>query len=150
MIGPDDNDEALFAEEQRVLAGLEVDVQVLINVARHMRERAYAPYSGYPVGAALLTADGSVYGGCNVENAAYGVTICAERAAVVKAVGMGEREFAAIAVVTKDGGTPCGECRQVLSEFGTDIAVIISDVRGHYDVLGLDELLPHLFKLKRG
>jgi cytidine deaminase len=136
-------------EEQAQIDALEVDIQVLITVARNMRERAYAPYSGYPVGAALLTAYGEVYGGCNVENAAYGATICAERAAVAKAVGMGEREFIAIAVVTADGGTPCGECRQVLSEFGTDIAVVIADAQGQYSILGMDELLPHSFQLKR-
>ena len=143
------DDDAFAAEEQASLDAMEVDIQVLIDVARNMRERAYAPYSGYPVGAALLTVYGSVYGGCNVENAAYGATICAERSAVVKAVGMGEREFAAIAVVTEDGGTPCGECRQVLSEFGTDIAVVVADVHGHYTILGVDELLPYSFKLKR-
>ncbi|HEY3341744.1 MAG TPA: cytidine deaminase [Anaerolineae bacterium] len=140
--------ESLSAEEQVLLAAMEVDIQVLIDVARNMRERAYAPYSGYPVGAALLTAYGSVYGGCNVENAAYGATICAERSAVVKAVGMGEREFAAIAVVTEDGGTPCGECRQVLTEFGNDTAVIIADVHGHYSIIDVDELLPFSFNLR--
>ena len=116
-----------------------------------MRARAYAPYSGYQVGAALLSVDGTVYGGCNVENSAYSMTICAERSAVVKAVGAGEREFAAIAVVTEDGGTPCGACRQVLSEFdsGGDIAVIIADARGRYHIAGVDELLPYSFRLIR-
>jgi cytidine deaminase len=142
------NEESLSAEEQASLAALEVDIQVLIGVARNMRERAYAPYSGYPVGAALLTAYGSVYGGCNVENAAYGATICAERSAVVKAVGMGEREFAAIAVVTEDGGTPCGECRQVLSEFGNDTVVIIADVHGQYSIVDINDLLPFSFNMR--
>lgn len=99
----------------------------LVTCANQIRQRAYAPYSGYTVGAALLTAAGKIYTGVNVENASYPVGICAERVAVVKAVSEGERDFSAIAVVTPDGGTPCGMCRQMLAEFGLEITVLIAD-----------------------
>jgi cytidine deaminase len=116
-------------------------------VARAMaaRERAYAPYSGYRVGAALLGRSGRVYTGCNVENAVYPLCICAERTAVVKAVSEGEREFVALAVVTENGGSPCGSCRQTLREFGDDIAVLIADARGDYRETTIAELLPDSF-----
>ena len=92
----------------------------LIQTALEARKWVYAPYSNYPVGAALLTASGRVYDGVNVENAAYPTSMCAERVAVFKAVSEGELQFEAIAVVTRDGGSPCGSCRQVLSEFGLE------------------------------
>jgi cytidine deaminase len=118
----------------------------LIARAREARRRAYAPYSGYPVGAALLTASGTIYEGVNVENAAYPTGICAERSAVFSAVSQGEREFIAIAVVTKDGGTPCGSCRQVLTEFGPDILVLIADAEGKLIAeTTARELLPNAF-----
>jgi cytidine deaminase len=118
----------------------------LIARAREARRRAYAPYSGYPVGAALLAASGKVYEGVNVENAAYPTGICAERSAVFAAVSQGEREFSAIAVVTKDGGTPCGSCRQVLTEFAPDIAVLIADGEGKLVAeTTARELLPNAF-----
>lgn len=98
--------------------------------AAHARQWAYAPYSHYTVGAALLTVSGRVYDGVNVENAAYGHTICAERAAVVKAVSEGEREFVAVAVASSNGGTPCGSCRQVLAEFGLGALVLIVGDQG--------------------
>ncbi len=98
--------------------------------AAHARQWAYAPYSHYTVGAALLTASGRVYDGVNVENAAYGDTICAERTAVVKAVSEGEREVVAVAVASSNGGTPCGSCRQVLAEFGLGALVLIVDDQG--------------------
>jgi cytidine deaminase len=104
--------------------------QQLVEVATHARRWAYAPYSHYPVGAALLTASGKIYDGVNVENAAYPTTLCAERVAVVKAVSEGERDFQAIAVVTDNGGTPCGSCRQVLAEFGLDTLVIVATAAG--------------------
>jgi cytidine deaminase len=94
------------------------------------RQWAYAPYSHYLVGAAILTASGKVYDGVNVENAAYGDSICAERTAAVKAVSEGEREFVAIAVATANAGAPCGACRQVLSEFGLHAPVVIVDAEG--------------------
>ncbi|MBL8095922.1 MAG: cytidine deaminase [Anaerolineales bacterium] len=107
-----------------------VDVQALIAQALEARHRSYSPYSGYAVGAALLGASGRVYLGCNIENAAYGESICAERTAVVKAVSEGEREFVAIAVATANGGMPCGACRQVLNEFAPEIDLIVVDGEG--------------------
>lgn len=102
----------------------------LINAAKEARQWAYAPYSKYAVGAALLSKSGRVYEGVNVENAVFPMTICAERVAVFKAVSEGERDFVAIAVVTKNGGSPCGACRQVLAEFGMDTLVLIADETG--------------------
>jgi len=106
------------------------DREELIRQAIAARERAYAPYSDYKVGAALLGRSGRVYTGCNVENAVYPLVTCAERTAVVKAVSEGEREFVALAVATENGGSPCGSCRQTLREFGDDIVVLIADVTG--------------------
>jgi cytidine deaminase len=117
----------------------------LIAQAQSARENAYAPYSGYSVGAALLTRSGRVYTGGNVENAVYPLTICAERTAVVKAVSEGERDFIAIAVVTENGGSPCGACRQTLREFGGDIVVVIADTSGEYRETTIAELLPDSF-----
>ncbi|MBL8058148.1 MAG: cytidine deaminase [Anaerolineales bacterium] len=106
------------------------DARLLAERAQEARRWAYAPYSHYAVGAALLAASGRVYDGCNVENAAYPSTICAERVAAVKAVSEGERDFVAIAVATANGGMPCGSCRQFLAEFGVDLAVLIVDGQG--------------------
>ncbi len=117
----------------------------LIAQAMQARERAYAPYSNYKVGAALLGKSGQTYTGCNVENAVYPLTICAERTAVVKAVSEGEREFVALAVVTENGGSPCGSCRQVVREFGADILVLIADTTGAYREMTIAELLPDSF-----
>src|SRR5512137_362775 len=117
----------------------------LIDLARKARKRAYAPYSRYKVGAALLGKSGKVYLGCNVENASYSHTVCAERTAVLKAVSEGEAEFEAIAVVTKNGGSPCGACRQVLSEFAPDLVVYIADQQGKFRKATLSKLLPDSF-----
>ena len=120
--------------------------QRMIQTALAARKWAYAPYSGYLVGAALLTASGRIYDGVNVENAAYPTGMCAERVAVFKAVSEGEQKFIAIAVATSNGGTPCGACRQVLSEFGLETAVLI--VNGDGQILQettLAELLPGAF-----
>jgi len=122
-----------------------LDYEGLIAKAMEAREKAHAPYSHFAVGAALLARSGRVYTGCNVENASYGLSICAERTAVFKAVSEGERDFEAIAVVTENGVTPCGACRQVLMEFGEDIQVIVADETGGYRVFGLQELLPEAF-----
>jgi cytidine deaminase len=118
----------------------------LIQTALQARKWAYAPYSNYPVGAALLTDSGKIYDGVNVENAAYPDGTCAERVAVYKAVSEGERHFPAIAVATANGGMPCGSCRQVLSEFGLDTLVIIVGENGQ--VLAetrVSDLLPGAF-----
>jgi len=117
----------------------------LVTQAMQARERAYAPYSNYKVGAALLGKSETVYTGCNVENAVYPLTICAERTAVVKAVSEGEREFTALAVVTENGGSPCGSCRQTLREFGADILVLIADTTGACREMTIGELLPDGF-----
>ena len=117
----------------------------LVAHATQARKRAYAPYSGYTVGAALLTKSGQIYTGCNVENAVYPLCTCAERVAVVKAVSEGEREFEAMAVSTKNGGAPCGSCRQTLHEFGEDIVVLIADATGAYRETTVAEMLPDSF-----
>jgi cytidine deaminase len=103
----------------------------LIARAIEARSHAYAPYSKFKVGAALLTASGHIYTGCNVENVAFGASVCAERTAILKAVSEGEREFQAIAVVTQNAVFPCGTCRQVMLEFAPHMAVIIADVQGN-------------------
>ena len=120
--------------------------QELISLANQVRSNAYTPYSNYKVGAALLTKSGKIFTGVNVENAAYPATICAERSAVFSAVSAGEREFEAIAVVTRNGGTPCGSCRQVLSEFGLDIEVLLADENENLlQKSTIEELLPGAF-----
>lgn len=118
----------------------------LIHTAGEARQWAYAPYSHYPVGAALLASSGKIYSGVNVENAAYPSSICAERVAVYKAISEGEREFVAMAVVTNNGGSPCGACRQVLAEFGLDTSVILVDQDGGIlKEMSVAELLPDAF-----
>jgi cytidine deaminase len=104
--------------------------RTLLQSAGAARQHAYAPYSRYPVGAAVLSESGRIYTGVNVENAAYPTGMCAERTAVFKAVSEGERRFRAVAVVTHNGGSPCGACRQVLAEFGLDIVVLIGNEAG--------------------
>jgi cytidine deaminase len=118
----------------------------LIDLANEARRRAYAPYSNYPVGAALRTKSGRVFTGVNVENAAYPDVMCAERTAVFKAVSEGEREFEVIAVVTDNGGSPCGSCRQVLAEFGLDTLVLIANGEGELlQETTVKDLLPGAF-----
>ena len=120
-------------------------VQRLITRASEARTHAYAPYSHYTVGAALLTTHKKIVVGCNVENASYGLTICAERGAIMAAVAQGQRDFQAIAVVTGNGGSPCGACRQFIAEFGGEIVVIISDAAGQFRMMTAAELLPDSF-----
>lgn len=118
----------------------------LLKAARDAAEHAYVPYSHYPVGAALLGSNGVIYTGCNVENAAFPATICGERTALVKAVSDGQQEFTAIAVVTQNGGSPCGVCRQMLFEFAPELRVITANM--DLDVVidsRLDELLLYGF-----
>lgn len=121
----------------------------LIRRALEAGRYAHAPYSDYQVGAAVLGSDGRVWTGCNIENASFGLTICAERVAIFKMVSDGILSFDAIAVVTRDGGTPCGACRQVLSEFSRDPStnqVIVADHTLKHRVFTLEQLLPFGFK----
>ena len=120
--------------------------QQLIDAAIAASQHAYMPYSNYRVGAALLTAGGEVYGGCNIESASFTPTVCAERTALFKAVSEGHRDFTAIAVVTRDAGSPCGVCRQMMYEFSPDMRVILADLEGNsHLVTTLRDLLPHGF-----
>ena len=120
--------------------------QSLIDLANEARRRAYVPYSHYPVGAALRTKNGRMYTGVNVENAAFPQTMCAERMAIFKAVSEGETEFEVIAVVTNNGGSPCGGCRQVMAEFGLDAIVLFADGKGNLTKeTTVRELLPDAF-----
>ena len=132
----------------------EKQIQELIDIALAQRNYAYAPYSGFLVGAALLAKNGTIYTGCNIENAAYGPTNCAERTAVFKAVSEGVREFAAICITgggedgVKELCPPCGVCRQVMLEFcEADFPVILAVDREHYEVHELGELVPMGFSI---
>ena len=129
-----------------------MNAEELLAMAREAMMGAYAPYSGFFVGAALLTKSGKVYTGCNIENAAFSPTNCAERSAFVKAVSEGERDFAAIAVVGGKGGeitnlcSPCGVCRQVMQEFcGPDFLIYMGKENGGYESVTLRDLLPYGF-----
>lgn len=121
----------------------------LLKEARAAQKYAYAPYSRFQVGAALLSAGGKVYTGSNVENSSYGLSICAERAAIFKAVNAGERDFAMLAVTSSGQGFvfPCGACLQVLAEFSPRIRIIISDEKNNYREFLLQEMLPQIFSL---
>ena len=120
--------------------------KALIDAALKARKSSYSPYSSYSVGAALLTESGEIYTGTNIENAAYPMSICAERVAAFKAISTEDRDFKAIAVVTRDGGFPCGACRQVLSEFGLGVEVIIADNQGIIlEESTVSDLLPGAF-----
>ncbi len=119
----------------------------LIELARIARENAYAPYSHFKVGTALLTKNGKVFTGCNIENSSFGASMCAERVAVFKAVSEGEREFETIALVTntEEPAMPCGICRQVLSEFAPNIKIYAANLTGTVKETSLKELLPYAF-----
>ena len=123
-----------------------VSPQQLVAAAQSARRQAHAPYSSYFVGAAVLTAGGEIIPGCNVENASYGGTICAERVALTSAVAQGKRQFSAIAVVTVDGASPCGLCRQVMIELGAEMDVYISDEAGNFRSTTARALLPDAFR----
>lgn len=124
----------------------EATTKPLIDAAIQAASKAYAPYSNYHVGAALLDSTGTIFTGCNIENASYPATICAERTALVKAVSEGRREFDTIVVATRNGGFPCGICRQMLYEFAPRLHVIVVDLDGHViDDTTLTDLLPHGF-----
>ena len=120
--------------------------QILIEAAMEARSRCYCPYSSFPVSAALLAESGKIYTGVNVENASYGLTICAERVAIGSAVAAGERKFEKLVVVVKGGGSPCGACRQVLNEFSPELPIIMVDELGSIaSRITLSELLPRAF-----
>ncbi len=123
------------------------DLEKLLELARAARQNAYAPYSHYTVGAAVEAKSGKIYAGCNVENSAYPTSICAERVAIFKAIAEGERELVALAVVTSNAGSPCGSCRQVLSEFAADDTVIVlADAAGtRRKTFSMAEILPERF-----
>lgn len=125
---------------------MDTALQALVRQAIDATQYAYIPYSHYPVGAALRAVDGTIYTGCNVENAAYPATICAERTALVKAVSEGQRQFDLLAVATRNGGSPCGTCRQMLFEFAPELRVVTVDLEGVlYSDCTLSELLPNGF-----
>jgi len=118
----------------------------LIRAAIEVANRAYCPYSNYQVGCAVLTSDGKTVVGCNVENASYGLAICAERSALVSAVSLGHQNFKQIAVVTRNGGAPCGACRQFMHEFAPEMLVLLCDTTGKvHERLLCKELLPLAF-----
>ncbi len=123
----------------------DVSPQQLVAAAQSARSQAHAPYSNYFVGAAVLTNDGEIIPGCNVENASYGGTICAERVALTSAIAQGKRQLRAIAVVTVDGASPCGLCRQVMMELGPEMDVYIGDDAGKFRSTTVRALLPDAF-----
>ena len=127
----------------------EAEREALIQAARAIRAQAYAPYSNFAVGAAVLAADGHIYTGVNVENASYGLTICAERVAICKAVSQGKRKIKRIAVVadTEKLTPPCGSCRQIIWEFGGNIPVVMSNLQGKVETHQMIDLLPDAFDI---
>jgi cytidine deaminase len=138
---------------RRAPSDIDADDQIsaadLIDAAREIYAYAYAPYSNYQVAAAVLADDGKIYTGCNIENAVYPLTMCAERVAIFKAIAAGARAIEAIAVVTANAGSPCGSCRQVMREFAADsMPVHIADLTGTYRTYTMIELLPVGFSAK--
>ncbi len=130
----------------KLASSSQVDDDQLIELARQARQLAYAPYSNFPVGAALLTKSGRVFTGANVENAVYPLGLCAERNAIFQAVAQGEHEFETIAVVTEPGVTPCGACRQVMQEFDNgSLRILVVDTAGNIRTYTLSGLLPDAF-----
>jgi len=125
----------------------EEEFKKLIKEAEKARKRAYTPYSKFQVGAAVLCSDGKIFTGCNIENASFGLTICAERVAMFKAISEGSTKFEAIAVIgdTDKPCSPCGACRQVISEFGEDIPLIMANLKGDVQIKKIEELLPEAF-----
>ena len=123
------------------------EFEKLIKEAEKARKRAYTPYSKFQVGAAVLCADGKMFTGCNIENASFGLAICAERVAISKAISEGSTKFEAIAVIgdTDKPCSPCGACRQVISEFGEDITLIMANLKGEVKIKKIKELLPEAF-----
>jgi cytidine deaminase len=129
---------------------LHIDNLQLLEKARRARKNAYAPYSGFKVGAAALTGSGEVFTGCNVENAAYGLSICAEACAIAKAVSEGHTDLVAVAVIadTDDVCRPCGSCRQIMLEFGEGVLVIMGNLKGNCEAKAISKMLPSSFSKK--
>lgn len=125
--------------------------KALINYTLKAMQKAYAPYSRYKVGAVLLTGDGKLFSGCNIENASYGLTLCAERVAIFKAISERQRNFLKLVVVADDNKIPmpCGACLQVIAEFAPKITLVLVNKRGEFREYKLSDLLPHPFKLTR-
>jgi cytidine deaminase len=119
----------------------------LVKEAKKARKKAYTPYSKFKVGAAVLSGDGKIFTGCNIENASFGLAVCAERVAIFKAISEGSSKFEAIAVIgdTDKPCSPCGACRQVISEFGEDIPLIMANLKGDVKIIKIKELLPEAF-----
>lgn len=150
----EDDKRSMRAMEERILSGIgmardeqenSVSDETLLALAVSARERSYSPYSGYAVGAALLSSDGRIFQGCNIENASFGLTNCAERTAMFKAISEGATEFTTIAIsAEKSAPWPCGACRQVLNEFAPGIRVLVT-WDGHVEEAPLSQLLPHGF-----
>lgn len=128
---------------------IQPNIEQLIQASLAASHRAYAPYSNFKVGAALLTASAEIFLGCNVENASYGLTICAERVAVTTAIAAGQSEFLALAIASQQAATPCGACRQVLSEFTADLRILLVDTLSEKLIreVTLKQLLPDSFRL---
>ena len=126
------------------------DLHELVRAAKDAREKAHAPFSNFRVGAALLTETGEIFTGCNIENASYGLTMCAERVAIFKAVSEGKTKFIKLAVVgdTEDLTPPCGACRQIIWEFCADIPLVLVNLKGKTEIVQMKELLPRAFDAK--
>lgn len=126
------------------------NLEKLVEAAGQVREKAYAPFSEFKVGAAVETKEGKIYTGCNIESASYGLTVCAERVAIWKAVSEGEKEFTNIAVVvdTEELTPPCGVCRQIIWEFCGDVPVTFANLKGKVETVQMKELLPRAFDTK--
>ncbi len=139
-----------FKEVETAIEAMSISDKELVDAATAVRENAYAPFSKFRVGAALETDDGEVITGCNVESASYGLTVCAERVAIWKAISQGKRKIKHIAVVadTEELTPPCGVCRQIIWEFGGDIPVILANLEGKTEVVQMKELLPRAFDTK--
>ena len=128
----------------------EEELKNLVEIASKARENAHAPFSNFKVGAAVMTEDGQIYAGCNVESASYGLTVCAERVAIWKAVSEGHKRFCCIAVVadTHELTPPCGTCRQIIWEFGGDMPLVLANLEGNHKTYTSGTLLPHAFDNK--
>jgi len=126
------------------------EFEKLVKEAEKVRKKAYTPYSKFKVGAAVLSADGKIFTGCNIENASFGMSVCAERVAIFKAISEGSTEFEAIAVIgdTDKPCSPCGACRQVISEFSENILLIMANLKGDVKIKKIRELLPEAFGKK--